>query len=122
MEYWPEKVATHSSAFIAVSLAVAPVGPLAKPALSLSLSGEEFCQGLDPGSGWPTSHLISASANTPEGHLLELRGAAWHDANQSEGKNTKYPQDSIAFLFFFLLKEALRTRVQVLFSARCMNR
>lgn len=75
------------------------------------------CQGLDPGSCWPSSHLVSAAANPQEGRLLALPVTTWHGVNQSEVKtqNTvKIPS--------LPPEEALQTRVGVLFSARFMNR
>lgn len=65
--------------------------------LVIVLEREGVCQGLDPGSCWPPSHLFLATANPQEGRLLVLPDAAWHDArNQNEVKH-KYGKPSLAF-------------------------
>ena len=75
------------------------------------------CQGLDPGSCWPTSRRISATTNPQEGRLLALPVTARCDAKQSRVKT----QDTVK-ISLLLPEEALQTRVGVLFSTLCMNR
>lgn len=47
------------------------------------------CRGLDPGSCWPASHLVSVSTNPREGRLLALPVASRNNANLSEVKTQK---------------------------------
>lgn len=76
------------------------------------------CQGLDPGSRWPTSHLVLATANPSGRPPIGVARLLLGRMQTGEKKNKKTHKDT-AKIPSLSLEEALRTRGGILL---CMNR